>query len=63
MARKKSNPLTTFEPSPQQEADYTRERAGEKALLVHPQTQKLRKTLTAEMKKAAKGPQSPQKKQ
>ncbi len=54
MPRKKSNPLMFHEPTPQQEADYTLERAAEKATLNHPQTKKLHKTIMAEMKKASK---------
>lgn len=42
------------EPTPQQEADYAMSRAVEKAVLTHPQTIKLKKTIEAEMKKAAK---------
>lgn len=53
MARK-SNPLMYHEPTPQQEADYAMSRAVEKAVLTHPQTIKLKKTIEAEMKKAAK---------
>lgn len=56
MARKKSNPLMAYEPTPQQEMDYAMERAIDKAVLNHPQTQKLRKTIGSEMKKAAKVP-------
>ena len=53
MARKK-NPLTLYEPTPAQQMDYAMEHAIEKAVLNHPQTQKLRKTIATEMKKAAK---------
>lgn len=45
-----------YEPTPQQEMDYAMERAIDKAVLNHPQTQKLRKTIGSEMKKAAKVP-------
>ena len=54
MPRRKTNPLKAYEPSPQQEMEYALERAVEKAVLVHPQTQKLKKQITADMKRAMK---------
>jgi len=49
-----TNPLMFYELMLQQGADYTLERAAEKATLNHPQTKKLHKTIMAEMKKASK---------
>ena len=54
MARRKSNPLHAYEPSPQDDMDYALDRAVEKAILNHPQTKKLKKVIEAEMKKATK---------
>jgi hypothetical protein len=47
-------PESYREPSPQQQFEYALDHAVEKAVLAHPQTQKLRKQLTREMKSAAK---------
>lgn len=42
------------QPTPKQEMDYAFERAVEKAVLNHPQPQKLMKVVETEMKRAAK---------
>lgn len=44
------------EPSPQDELDWHMSRAVEKAVLAHPQTQKLRTKLEKQMRAAAKTP-------
>jgi len=56
MASKKSNPLMAYDPTPQQELDYHMERAIDKAVMNHPHTQKLRKQIAGEMRKAATAP-------
>jgi hypothetical protein len=53
MARKKSS-MMMYEPTPQDQMDYAMNSAVEKAVLNHPHTIKLRKTIEKEMQKAAK---------
>ena len=54
MAKQRTSSPVYHELTPKQEMDYALERAVEKAVLNHPQTQKLKKVIEAEMKRAAK---------
>lgn len=54
MAKSRTGPPVYHEPTPKQEMGYALGRAVEKAVLNHPQTQKLKKVIETEMKRAAK---------
>ena len=57
MAKKKATAVPMSgpykEPTPKQEFDWALDRAVEKAVLVHPRTQKLREAIKQRMEKAA----------
>lgn len=59
MARRKNSGnsgLMPVMPSPKEEFEWSMRSAVEKAVLAHPQTQKLRKEIEREMTRAAKTP-------